>query len=65
MSGTSSPLFIAGEFDFNELNAAAGVGVRFNLPIGPIQLDYGIPVITDEYNEGADPRFSFSMGTTF
>lgn len=54
-----------GEFDFNQLNAAVGVGVRLNLPIGPIQVDYGWPVMTDEFNEGADGRFSFTMGSTF
>lgn len=55
----------AGEFDFGKLNAAVGVGIRLNLPIGPIQVDYGIPVMTDDSNSDADPRFSFTMGSTF
>lgn len=55
----------AGQFDFGQLNGAVGVGVRLNLPIGPIQVDYGWPVITDKYNEGDTGRFSFTMGSTF
>lgn len=54
-----------GEFDFGNLNAAVGVGVRLNLPIGPIQVDYGWPVMKDEVNEDEDGRFSFTMGSTF
>lgn len=54
-----------GEFDFGNLNAAVGVGIRLNLPIGPIQVDYGWPVMTDQVNEGANGRFSFTMGSTF
>ena len=55
----------AGEFHFDQLDASVGVGVRLRLPIGPIQVDYGWPVITDKNNEGATGRFSFTMGTTF
>lgn len=55
----------AGQFDFNQLDGAVGLGVRLNLPIGPIQIDYGWPVITDDNNEGADGKFSFTMGSTF
>jgi outer membrane protein insertion porin family len=55
----------AGQFDLDKLNGAVGVGVRLNLPIGPIQVDYGWPVITDENNEGADGKLSFTMGSTF
>lgn len=57
----------AGHFAFGDLNTSVGVGVRLRLPIGPIQVDYGIPVITDQVNEDekGKGRFSFSMGTTF
>lgn len=55
----------AGEFDFDNLNAAVGVGVRLNLPIGPIQVDYGWPVMKDPSNEDEDGRFSFTMGSAF
>lgn len=55
----------AGQFDFGQLDGAVGLGVRLNLPIGPIQVDYGWPVITDDNNKGETGRFSFTMGSTF
>lgn len=45
--------------------ASVGMGVRLNLPVGPIKLDYGIPVITDEWTEGENGAFSFNVGTIF
>jgi len=52
-------------FENGYLDAAVGLGIRLNLPIGPIQVDYGWPVIKDSNNEKEDGRFSFSMGSTF
>jgi outer membrane protein insertion porin family len=45
--------------------ASVGMGVRLNLPVGPIKLDYGIPIITDEWTEGENGAFSFNVGTIF
>ena len=45
--------------------ASVGMGVRLNLPVGPIKLDYGIPIITDEWTEGETGAFSFNVGTIF
>jgi len=45
--------------------ASVGMGVRLNLPVGPIKLDYGIPVITDQWTEGDKGAFSFNVGTIF
>ena len=45
--------------------ASVGMGVRLNLPVGPIKLDYGIPVITDEWTEGENGAFSFNVGSIF
>jgi len=45
--------------------ASVGMGVRLNLPVGPIKLDYGIPVITDEWTEDENGAFSFNVGTIF
>ncbi|HXG49570.1 MAG TPA: BamA/TamA family outer membrane protein, partial [Methylomirabilota bacterium] len=40
-----------------------GVGLRLNLPIGPLRLDYGIPIKSDDENESSG-RFQFSVGYT-
>jgi outer membrane protein insertion porin family len=40
-----------------------GVGFRLNLPIGPLRLDYGIPINADPANDGSG-RFQFSAGYT-
>jgi outer membrane protein insertion porin family len=45
--------------------ASVGMGVRLNLPVGPIKLDYGIPIITDEWTEGENGAFNFNVGTVF
>ncbi len=38
-----------------------GIGIRLNLPIGPIRLDYGIPISHDEFNSGSG-QFQFGIG---
>ena len=38
-----------------------GVGIRLNLPIGPLRLDYGIP-ITHDTRVGGGGRFQFGVG---
>ncbi len=53
------------DVDFGELNGSVGLGLRLRLPIGPLSLDYGYPVITDDYHEGENGVFTFNMGTTF
>lgn len=41
-----------------------GVGIRLNIPrIGPLRLDYGIPIKSDPLNGGSG-RFNFSVGYT-
>jgi outer membrane protein insertion porin family len=41
-----------------------GFGVRLDLPIGPIRLDYGFPVQRDSFNS-KDGQFQFSVGYQF
>ncbi|MGA8656759.1 MAG: outer membrane protein assembly factor BamA [Chthoniobacterales bacterium] len=41
-----------------------GAGVRLDLPIGPIRLDYGWPVQRDHFNS-KDGQFQFSVGYQF
>jgi outer membrane protein insertion porin family len=38
-----------------------GLGIRLNLPIGPIRLDYGIPIIHDQFNSSSG-QFQFGVG---
>lgn len=57
--------FDRGDFDLGELSGSVGVGLRVQLPIGPVKVDYGIPVITDEFTDGENGRFSFNIGTTY
>jgi outer membrane protein insertion porin family len=50
--------YSASEYDSNW-----GLGLRLNLPIGPLRLDYGIPIHHDQYNSGSG-KFQFSAGYT-
>ncbi len=38
-----------------------GLGIRLNLPIGPIRLDYGIPITSDQFQSGGG-QFQFGVG---
>ena len=41
-----------------------GLGMRLNIPhLGPLRLDYGIPITKDQYNKG-NGQFQFSVGYT-
>jgi outer membrane protein insertion porin family len=40
-----------------------GVGIRLNLPIGPLRLDYGIPLTRDPRNSSSG-KFQFGVGYT-
>jgi outer membrane protein insertion porin family len=53
-------------WDFNgtEYNADYGFGVRLDLPIGPIRIDYGIPFVSDQYNGGGG-QIQFNIGYQF
>ena len=37
-------------FNFGDYSDNWGIGLRLNLPIGPLRLDYGIPIRHDQYN---------------
>ncbi len=47
--------------DSNFYNDNVGVGVRLQLPIGPLRLDYGFPITGDGRNDGSG-RFQFGAG---
>jgi len=46
------------------LNQDIGVGVRLDLPIGPLRLDYGYPVELDSFSSKSG-QFQFSVGYQF
>ena len=55
----------AGSYKFGRnINSDAGVGVRLDLPIGPIRIDYGIPIKADSQNDSSG-RFNFNVGYQF
>ena len=46
------------------VNSDAGVGVRLDLPIGPVRIDYGFPLQTDQFTSKSG-RFNFNIGYQF
>lgn len=50
-------------FTTGSYNDNWGIGIRLNLPIGPLRLDYGIPINSDDRNESGG-RFQFGVGYT-
>ncbi len=54
----------AGDFNTSNTNVDIGIGLRLDLPIGPIRVDYGIPVIYDSWN-GPPGKFNFNIGYQF
>jgi outer membrane protein insertion porin family len=51
-------------FGTNNVNSDFGFGLRLDLPIGPIRIDYGIPIQADKFNNSSG-RFQFSVGYQF
>jgi len=54
----------SGDFSGENFNADIGVGLRVELPIGPVRIDYGIPVKSDEFNDSPG-KFNFNIGYQF
>ena len=51
------------DYNLKDINSNFGFGIRLNLPIGPLRLDYGIPMQHDKFNSGTG-RFQFGVGYT-
>jgi outer membrane protein insertion porin family len=52
-------------FDWGgDINSNVGVGLRLFLPIGPIRIDFGIPVQADAFNDSSG-QFQFNVGYKF
>ncbi|MEO7933601.1 MAG: outer membrane protein assembly factor BamA [Chthoniobacterales bacterium] len=55
----------ADAYDFGgDVNSDFGFGVRLDLPIGPIRIDYGIPIQSDRFNDSSG-KFNFNVGYQF
>jgi outer membrane protein insertion porin family len=46
------------------LNGDVGIGARIELPIGPIRVDWGYPIKSDQWNHSSG-QFNFNVGYTF
>lgn len=46
-------------------NMDVGIGLRLDLPIGPIRLDYGYPLLSNDFNERHSGKFNFNVGYQF
>ncbi len=52
------------QFNTGDLKSDAGIGLRLNLPVGPLRLDYGYPIQSDDQT-GRTGKFQFSVGYQF
>ncbi|MDR1191789.1 MAG: outer membrane protein assembly factor BamA [Verrucomicrobiales bacterium] len=57
----------AGTFEYTDaINIGAGLGLRLNLPIGPLRLDFGCPIVTDGTSgKFGHFQFNFDVGYQF
>jgi outer membrane protein insertion porin family len=55
----------ASDFGQGGFKTGVGFGVRINTPIGPLKLDYGIPLNKQPGKESKEGRFHFSMSHGF
>ena len=49
--------------DDNSIRVAAGFGISWRSPLGPIRVDLAFPIIKEDYDKVEEFRFSF--GTRF
>lgn len=52
------------DFSTSGVNSDIGLGLRVELPIGPVRIDYGIPINSDEFNDSTG-KFNFNVGYQF
>ena len=51
------------DFSTNHVASDFGIGLRLDLPIGPLRIDYGIPIQTD--GRSSSGHFNFNVGYQF
>ncbi len=56
----------AGSYDYSTIDTCGdvGIGVRLELPIGPVNIDWGYPVKYQSYNK-SNGQFNFTVGYQF
>jgi outer membrane protein insertion porin family len=52
------------DVDINDYRYGMGLGIRYNTPVGPIRLDYGVPLKVEE-GESRKGLFYLALGQTF
>ena len=55
----------AWDFNTNDYVDDVGVGLRLDLPIGPLRIDYGIPLENGPYKNPGSGKFNFNVGYQF
>jgi outer membrane protein insertion porin family len=54
------------DYSFENFAVGTGVGLRLNLPVGPLRLDLGFPVMSEnKLVDGLDVEFHFDVGYQF
>lgn len=53
------------DYSIDNINVGTGIGLRMNLPIGPLRFDLGFPIVVDDNNEVGDMEFHFDVGYQF
>jgi outer membrane protein insertion porin family len=53
------------DFSTNHVVSDAGVGLRLDLPIGPLRIDYGIPIQKNGFKDTSGGKFNFNVGYQF
>jgi outer membrane protein insertion porin family len=53
------------DFSTNDYVSDVGIGLRLDLPIGPLRIDYGIPIEKGPYKDAGSGKFNFNVGYQF
>ena len=53
------------DFNTNDYVSDVGIGLRLDLPIGPLRIDYGIPIEKGPYKNAGSGKFNFNVGYQF
>src|SRR5438105_7536356 len=52
-------------FDTNHVVSDPGVGLRLDLPIGPLRIHYGLPIQKNGFKDAGTGKFNFNVGYQF